>query len=213
MQTTVFRAMLRSRILEILDAWPAQDQYAIMFFIYPNESCEYNGYHNIPEFSMLFKCESAMGSSRNPFFHASGDDEERWNPAFWDHDLQQSVIRFDEQNPMADALIDWYETIGVQDIGVENPSLMFDSSGMYIGKGPNGLAEFLQLVADIAAELQNSGIIHTKFGKSMPIILADFECTWYMVKATCHANPNGEANEYIDACLRQNWVSEAQIQQ
>lgn len=213
MQTMAFRTTLRNRILEILDAWPVQDQYAIMFFIYPNESYEYKGYHNIPEFTMLYKCESDMGSSRNPFFRASSEDEERWNPAFWDYGLQQSVIRYDEPNPLADALIDWYETIGVQDIGYENPDMAYDSSMTYIGKGPNGLSELLQLVADIAAELQSSGAIQTKFGKSIPIILADFEFTWYMVKATCHANPNGEANEYIDACLRQHWVAEAQIQQ
>ena len=31
--TMDFRSMLRSRILEILNVWPAEDQYAIMFFI------------------------------------------------------------------------------------------------------------------------------------------------------------------------------------
>ena len=115
-----FKDMLQSRILEVLDEWPVEDQYAVMFFIYPNEEYEYRGYSNIPEFKMLYKNESEMECNVNPFFRASGDDEERWNPAFWSYDRQWPVIEFEEPNPMADALIDWYESTGVQDIGGES---------------------------------------------------------------------------------------------
>ena len=55
-----FKDMLQSRILEVLDEWPVEDQYAVMFFIYPNEEYEYRGYSNIPEFKMLYKNESEM---------------------------------------------------------------------------------------------------------------------------------------------------------
>lgn len=82
----------------------------------------------------------------------------------------------------------------------------------YIGNGPNGLPELLQLVTGIACELQCNGTIEAKFGRRIPIILADFECTWYMVKATREANPDGEADAYIDACLRRHWVEEDRIQ-
>lgn len=210
--TAAFKDRLRGRILEILDSWPAMDQYAVMFFIYPDPLCEYAGFHNMPEFTMLYKCESDIGVlDHNPLFSASGEDEERWNPAFWDFDLQQPVICYDAGNAMADALIDWYSAIGVEQVGYEDPNLMFDSRNRYIGKGPNGLAELLQLTAEIAAEIQRSGRIEAKFGRRIPILLADFEFTGYMLQATLRANPNGEADAYIQACLRQNWVSEEQL--
>lgn len=210
--TMEFKSMLRTRIREVLDAWPAKDQYAIMFFVYPNESYEYRGYSNIPEFLMLYRCESDLENSDDPFLAAASDTEKRWNPACWDPDMQAPVIHFDDPNPFADALIDWYEALGVQEIGDEDSDAAYDSHMMYIGKGPNGLQELLQVVTELAAELQTDGTIEAKFGKRIPILIADFEFTWYMVKATIAANPNGEANEYVNACVREGLVVEAQIQ-
>ena len=203
-----FRTVLRNRIVEILDSWPSEDQYAIMFFIYPNECYEYNGYYNIPEFIMLYKRESDMSPESQPDPSASSRDEERWNPVFWwDHGGEENIINYEEPNPMADKLIEWYESTGVQDIGYEDDQC-YDSHMKYIDKGPNGLPELLQLAVDIAKELQTSGFIESKFGKKIPIILADYEFTWYMIKATCEANPHGEADEYINACLSQGWIDE-----
>lgn len=208
--TAEFKDMLQSRILEVLDEWPVEDQYAVMFFIYPNEEYEYRGYSNIPEFKMLYKNESEMEHNVNPFFRASGDDEERWNPAFWSYDRQWPVIEFEKPNPMADALIDWYESTGVQDIGGESGGV-FDENMRYIGTGPNGLPELLKLVTEITKELQTDGVIEAKFGRKLPVILADFDCTWYMINATAEANPNGEAEAYIQACLRHGDISEDQL--
>ena len=208
--TAEFKDMLQSRILEVLDEWPVEDQYAVMFFIYPNEEYEYRGYSNIPEFKMLYKNESEMEHNINPFFRASGDDEERWNPAFWSYDRQWPVIEFEEPNPMADALIDWYESTGVQDIGGESGDV-FDENMRYIGTGPNGLPELLKLVTEITKELQTDGVIEAKFGRKLPVILADFDCTWYMINATAEANPNGKAEAYIQACLRHGDISEDQL--
>lgn len=140
--TMEFKSLLRGRILEILNAWPSKDQYAIMFLIYPNEAHTYRGYSNLTEFQMLYKCESDMGKHTNPFFAPADEDEECWNPAYWDMDLKQSVISYREPNQYAEALIDWYEAAGVQRIGYEDHTLDYDSEMRYIGKGPNGLPSF-----------------------------------------------------------------------
>ena len=164
-----FRAILYNRITEILESWPQQDQYAIMFFIYPNECFEYGRYSNIPEFQMLYKCESDMSQNPVPVFGASSTDEERWNPAFWwDCHEAQTVIGFDEPNPVADALIAWYESTGIQNIRIEDEDHIYDSNMLYIGRCPNGLPELLNLVTDIALELQTNGIIEAKFGRKYP---------------------------------------------
>ncbi len=207
-----FRDLLRDRIVSILENWTVQDQYAIMFFIYPNECYEYAGYTNLPKFTMLYKCESDVPHQSHFSLWDSDSDEERWNPAFWwGLSEEENVIAFNETNPIADALIDWYRAIGVQDIGAEDTRQIYDNRMRYVGKGPNGLPELLELVTDIALELQNDGTIEAKFGKRIPIILADFEFTWYMVAATVKANPHGEADEYIEACLSEGWVHEDQI--
>ncbi len=214
-KTMEFKDLLRERILEVLDSWEAKDQYAIMFLIYPNESFEYGGYSNIPKFSMLYKCESDIGHNPAPalpFFIASSKDEERWSAAFWDCDEEEAIIDYGRPNPMADALIRWYKDTGVKDIGTEDRDQMYDIFRRYIGKGPKGLTELLKLASEIAAQLQDEGMIEAKFGKKIPILLADLEFTWYMVKATREANPNGEADAYIEACLRNRWVSKSQIQ-
>ncbi|MBR5010726.1 MAG: hypothetical protein IKY06_08800 [Clostridia bacterium] len=205
-----FKQQLRDKIFEVLNSWPVNDQYAIMFFIYPNECNEYGGYNNIPEFTMLYKCESEL--SRNPHsVGAMSRNEERWNPAFWKWGPNKAdIIYFNEPNPMADALLSWYQSINVHDIGYEEYTL--DSHNRFVGKGPNGLPELLDLITEIANELQTENIIESKFGKRIPIILADFEFTWYMVAATRLANPNGEADDYIEACINEGWVYEELIQ-
>ena len=205
--TMRFKEILRTRILEILNAWPAEDQYAIMFFVYPNEAYEHRGYANIPEFQMLYRCESDLQVNHNPYFYPIGDFEARWYPAFWDYDLRTPVIDLYEPKVNADALIDWYEAIGLEQIGYEDPEKMYGDDGVvYIGRGPNGLPELLDVVVQIAQELQNDGTIERKFGRKIPIIFADHEYTWYMFEATREANPNGEADEFIDACVKEGYI-------
>ena len=48
-------------------------------------------------------------------------------------------------------------------------------------------------MTEITKELQTDGVIEAKFRRKLPVILADFDCTWYMINATAEANPNGEA--------------------
>ena len=205
--TMRFKEILRGRILDILDTWPAQDQYAIMFFVYPNEMYEHRGYANIPEFQMLYRCESDLKVDHNPYFYPISDFEVRWNPAFWDYDLRTPVIDLYEPKVNADALIDWYEAIGLEQIGYEDPDKMYGDDGVvYVGRGPNGLPELLEVVVQIAQELHNDGTIERKFGRKVPIILADFGYTWYMIEATRQANPNGEADVFIEACVKEGYI-------
>jgi hypothetical protein len=38
-----------------------------------------------------------------------------------------------------------------------------------------------------------------QFKKPLPIIIHGLECAWYDIEATQKANPNGEADTYINA--------------
>ncbi len=197
-----FKEMLRARILETLDSWPAEDQYAVMFFIYPNLAYEYNGCANVAEFTMLYQRESDLSTQYNPFFSPSDEDEARWNIAFWNDAMAKAIIQYNTPNPMADALFAWYQELGVEHIGAEDDADSFSSSY----RGPNGLPELLDAATEIAADLQREGVLTSKFGRPIPIILADYEFSWYMLEATRRANPNGEADAYLEACERMGVV-------
>ena len=67
----------------------------------------------------------------------------------------------------------------------------------YIGKGPNGYYEVLNIIVETARDLQLQGIVNKKFGK-IPIIIHDLEYSWYSEEATILANPNNEAKEFIE---------------
>ena len=114
--TMEFKSLLRGRILEILNAWPAKDQYAIMFLIYPNEAHTYRGYSNLTEFQMLYKCESDMGKHTNPFFAPADEDEECWI-----YTAGQEVTYSSYEN-------DFTGILGLQDRGVRSVYIRLDKN-------------------------------------------------------------------------------------
>ena len=73
----------------------------------------------------------------------------------------------------------------------------YDENMNYIGKGPNGYYEVLNMISEVARDLQLHGIVNKKFGK-IPIIIHDLEYSWYSEEATILANPNNEAKEFIE---------------
>ena len=67
----------------------------------------------------------------------------------------------------------------------------------YIGKGPNGYYEVLNMIAETARDLQLQGIVNKKIGK-IPVIIHDLEYSGYSEEATILANRNNEAKEFIE---------------
>ena len=201
--TVRFRKLLREKIIETIDSIPVRDQYALVFFVYANEEFTYGDLSNLPEFFITDMCESDLADGTDP--------EERWNPAYLSNDEYHLIDYPDDtalRPELTDALVEWYRSTGLENIGAENEEEMYDSSYRYIGKGPVGLAELLGLITGIAAELQDDGVIEAKFGKRIPVILADYEFTWYMVNATIRANPRGEADRYVRDCIDMRFADE-----
>ena len=58
-------------------------------------------------------------------------------------------------------------------------------------------------MSNVARRLQTEGVIKDKFG-AIPIIVHDYEYPWYVEEATSNANPNGEANVFLQA-LREDF--------
>ena len=187
---TPIREILLSRIKQIIDQWPVEDQYAISFFVYTNEAYEYGDYSNVPYFAISYNTDSQCDTD-DPY------GEERWNYAFWRQD-ETPIIDPDEEPEMTALLFDWYKENGITDIGKEDADC-YDSNFNYIGKGPVGHYELLQIIAEVAIKLQSEGYVEQHIGKDIPIIIHGLEYAWYDIEATKKANPHGEADTFIKA--------------
>lgn len=183
---TDFFNYIYDKVSNVIKDWNGDDIYAISFLVRPDSS-DNEKKARYPELSIAYNTEELCDDK-------DVDSEERWNVAFWDMDYIM-IISGEGESALFD---EWYDKIGVANIGYENEDEMYDEDGTYIGKGPNGYYEFLTLVSNVACKLQTDGTIKNKFG-NIPIMVHDFEYTWYTKDATINANPNGEAKDYLHA--------------
>lgn len=179
------KGYLYERVKIEMDSWNEKDIYAISFFVYSNEAYLYGEFSNVSEFLISYNTESDCET-------ADVKSEERWNYAFW----RQNVITITD-NEGLQVLFQWYKENGIDNIGHEDDNC-YDENYQYIGKGPVGYYELLTVVSEVANKLQNENYIVNKFGKSLPIIVHDLEYSWYVVGATKNANPNGEADQFLE---------------
>lgn len=187
---------LYDKIQPIIKSWLEHGIYAISFFVYSNEAYTYKKWSNVSEFQIGYNTEIDCKE-------ASRLSEERWNFAFWRQDMTQ-IITPAEGEESTEILFKWYEQNGIANVGFEDHSNDYDGNGDYIGKGPVGYYELLGVVSNVARELQQHGVVKQAFGKEIPIIVHDLEYPWYVEEATENANPNGEADDFLEA-LRQGF--------
>lgn len=180
---------LYGKVYPIIQSWDEKGIYAISFYVDHNECNVYKGIPNFPEFSVGYNTEEGCGS-------APKDSEERWNFAFW---KQNNVPVIDASKAVdgASFLLDWYWEKGITDIGVENEAGMYDENMNYIGKGPAGYDELLRAVSGVARRFQTEGVIQKKFGR-IPILVHALEYDRCVEEATRNANPNGEADDFLN---------------
>ena len=186
-----FEKALYEKVKNEILSWNEDDIYAISFFVDSNGAYEYKGYENVSTWAISYNTEEDCDG-------ADELDEERWNYAFWRQD-QTMIIDVDAPNKYTDALFKWYEEHGIKNIGEENEDEMYDEDMNYIGKGPAGHYELLQLASSVAEKLQKEGIIKEHFGKEIPVIIHGLEYAWYDLEATAKANPDGQADTFFKA--------------
>lgn len=183
------QAYLEKELHDVISSWSECGIYAISFFVYANDTYEYNGFSNVPEFSISYNTE-------NDCRGASEFSEERWNYAFWRQD-ETPIIGTTNENEGIKILFEWYKENGIDNIGYEDYNACYDNEMQYIGKGPVGYYELLSEITVVAKKLQDSGFIKKKFGKPIPIIIHDLEYPWYIIEANKIVNSNGEADSFL----------------
>ncbi len=181
--------LLYDAVKPVMQTWDEDGIYAISFFVYSNEAFEYRGYKNVSIFEISYNTESDCPGT-------GPGSEERWEYAYWRQNTTP-IISVDEPDPLTDALFDWYAEQGIDDIGYEDPDGMYDENMMYIGSGPAGNKELVDLAAEVALRLRCEGFVDAQFGPGVPILIHGLETTGYELDATKRANPNGEADNYL----------------
>ena len=183
--------LLYDKIKSKISKWNEDGIYAISFFINSNEAYTYKNYKNVSTFAISYNTEDDCGG-------VGLLDEERWNYAFWRQD-ETSIIDVNDPDECTEALYKWYGEQGLDNIGYEDTENQYDERYNYIGKGPVGHYELINIAANIAKKLQEDGFIREHFKKPIPIIIHGLEYAWYDIEATKKANPHGEADNFIKA--------------
>ena len=176
---------LLNQFVEAINSWNVDKIRAVSVMVYSNECYVYRGVKNYFEVSIGYI----------PCF---GDSDVLDTDALIDREDVKVVVDYYKKDDVGAALVwDWLHSIKVENIGFEDESQLFDDDLNYIGKGPNGYYELLMLVSDVMREIQSKGIISQRFGKT-PVIVHELDTAWYIEGATRNANPNGEADEFLD---------------
>lgn len=183
--------MLYDKVKSVMSNWNEDSIYAISFFVYSNETYEFRNFTNVSTWTISYNTEADCVG-------AGPLDEERWNYAFWRQN-ETSIIDIDEPDECTEALYEWYKEQGIENIGFEDTENMYDEKYRYTDKGPVGHYELIGIASSVAKKLQEEGFVINQFQKPLPIIIHGLEYTWYDIEATKRANPNGEADAYINA--------------
>lgn len=177
-----------------MSRWDEEDIYAVSFFVESNEANTYGDFSNMTLFAVSCNAESDCGRAKEY-------SEKRWNYAYWRQDECYIIDPYAE-NTGADLLFRWYEENNILDMGEATEDDDYDADGNYIGKGPKGHYELLQVAARVARRLQEEKFLQNKFHKIIPIIVHGLEYAWYDLEATRYANQNGEADVFLEAIKR-----------
>ncbi len=183
-----FHEYLYQRILKVMQGWPQGQVVAISFLVHANELGKYHRIPNFPQLSITYNADASTTTDMS--------SEEFWNTALWDAE-EYDIVEAAEDDQGAALLLAWLKEQRVIVGKRENEAEAYDENMEYIGKGPGGFYELLQLVADIARTMQQNGAIQELFGHPTPIFVHDLEYAWYSDEATARANPNGEADAFL----------------
>ena len=179
------------KVKQVISTWSDDTIYAVSFFVESNEEYSYRGFNNVSSFCVSYNTEEYCDG-------AGKYDEDRWNYAFWSQD-ETPIIDVSCPNELTDLLYDWYAENGILNLGFEDEAKDYDENYNYIGKGPVGHIELLNITAEVGRRLQEEEFFKKKFNKAIPIIVHGLEYAWYDIEATKRANPYNEAADFLKA--------------
>ena len=183
----MLKQYLYKEILNHINEIAEDDVYAISILVECN-NC-YKGFENFPSIVMLYNTEKDCDN-------APECSEERWNIAEWYNSEEFFLADEDECVDGTEVLYQWFVSQGISEIR-EDESSMYDDDMNYIGKGPTGYYDLCCEIAEVVNQIQNEDIIRDKF-KNIPILIVDYDYSWYIVDFVKIANTNGQAEKFFE---------------
>ena len=204
-KTINLHEFIYQKVMKVLYGWDYRDVYSISFFVYSNEAYEYKEYSNISTFEISCNKETYFQKTYEQekkfnekyAFSLNVCDNPKYSEARWNYaSLEMDEISIlDDQG--YDLLFCWYKQEGIDNIGYESDDC-YDENMSYIGKGPNGYFELLQVITAVAKRIQEEDYFLKTVGKRLPIIIQDYELTYYVIDATIEANVHNEAADFLE---------------
>jgi hypothetical protein len=175
----------------------AADIYAVSFYFWADEDDPRRamltvGYNTNARWQ---SCTPAPGQPPKwPI--ASSSEEAKWNFAFWlQEDGTAAVVG--DTDADASAREEWIKSLECW-FTDEDEDEDFDHT---IDLGNQIMSEFVNLCMRVAARLHNDGVVKSKFGRDVPVIIHELEYHDQIAQATEEANPPGLTREFS------NWIA------
>ena len=152
--------------------------YAISFFVYDQDDDPAR-----PTLTLGYNTETHW---RQSTLRASDSNEAKWNYAFWPHTKEAF---FGDESDVS-VRENWiHERWQAERNGGRGQELKKDQEITH---------EFVMVVVSVAKRLHEDGVILSKFGRPIPIIVHELEYYREVVAQTEQANPAGVAKEFTD---------------
>lgn len=130
-------------------------------------------------------------------------DEARWYFALWEPDFITAVgLSPEECSQMADAechrlLAEWLRGCGLYRSPEAIEAMLSDyNPAPYSAWEVQVKERLLHLIPAVARHLQDSGVILAKFGRSLPLLVHEWDYDRWTLEATRRANPPGLIAEF-----------------
>lgn len=183
------KQILLEQIKNKIAAWDKSDIYAVSLFVYDmnDNPCE----------PVVVLGYNTMQQVRTEIPNADGEQEAKWNYAFW---LQNDEISFGTGETQS-YVKQWIKDLGYSYFTYEE---MFEAE-----EGPEeslyeGITEaFIQVLIEVVKELHESYFIKEQFGREIPVLIHELEYYEEIAVQNLEANPSDVVEEFVAFCREQ----------
>lgn len=180
------KEVLKNLIISNINKWIDKDIYAISLFVYDENDnpCK-------PTVTLGYNTEMQLNEELS---NASGEQEARWNYAFW---LQNEFLCFGI-GETAKEVKDWLETKQLPYYDDDDEA--WDDDATY-DKVEVITKLFIDELIEVVKEIHQSGFLTQKFGKELPIIIHELEYYDEIAEQNIKANGRVLLADFIDFCM------------
>lgn len=183
------KQILLEQIKNKIAAWDKSDIYAVSLFVYdmndnPCEPVVVLGYNTMEQFQAEIP-------------HADGEQEAKWNYAFW---LQNEELSFGAGETQV-YVKQWIEDMGYSYFTYQE---MFEAEEEPEESQYEGITEaFIQMLVEVVKELHESNFIKEQFGRELPVLIHELEYYEEIAMQNLKANPLEVVEEFAAFCREQ----------